>query len=131
VTSLAVELVLKRLELLHEFIPHATKIAVLQNPNNDPNNPLARNLLEAARGFGIELHDLHASHERDFTNVFAELQSLQADALLINPNLLFNTRSEQLAALTVHPRADRLRGAGRGCRSARATGGASAGGEVR
>jgi len=104
VTSLAVELVLKRLELLHEFIPRATKIAVLQNPNNNPNNPstgLARNLLEAARGFGIELHDLHASHERDFTNVFADLQSLQADALLINPNLLFNTRSEQLAALTV------------------------------
>jgi hypothetical protein len=37
--------------------------------------------------------------QRDFTNVFSELQSLQADALLINPNLLFNTRSEQLAAL--------------------------------
>jgi putative tryptophan/tyrosine transport system substrate-binding protein len=44
---------------------------------------------------------LHASAERDFDTAFATLVRLRVGALLISPSLLFNTRSEQLAALTV------------------------------
>jgi putative ABC transport system substrate-binding protein len=47
------------------------------------------------------LHFLHASTERDFDTVFAAVAQLRAGPLLISPNLLFNTRSEQLAALTL------------------------------
>jgi putative tryptophan/tyrosine transport system substrate-binding protein len=49
----------------------------------------------------LPLHMLHVSAERDFDTVFATLARLRVGALLISPNLLFNTRSEQLAALTV------------------------------
>jgi len=104
VTSLGGELVPKRLELLHELLPSATNIAVLFNPNNDPKNPNAAipsSLQAAARTLGIELHVLHASAEGDFDTAFATLAGLRVGALLINPNLLFNTRSEQLAALTM------------------------------
>jgi putative ABC transport system substrate-binding protein len=96
VTSLAMELGPKRLELLHELVPAATNIGVLFNPNN----PLSSDLQAAARTLGIELH-LHASTERDLDTVFATLARLRVGALLINPSLLFNTLSEQLATLTL------------------------------
>ena len=53
VTSLARELVAKRLELLHEAVP-ATLIAALVNPPTDPNagNP-GRDLPAAARALGL------------------------------------------------------------------------------
>ena len=104
VTSLAVELGPKRLELLHELIPAATNIAVLLNPNANPRNPIVGIpylYLQAALRLGVQLHVVHASAERDFDTVFATLAQLRADALMIAPNLLFNTRSEQLATLTV------------------------------
>jgi putative tryptophan/tyrosine transport system substrate-binding protein len=85
------------------LVPAATIIPVLLNPNN-PNNPntVTTDLLQgAARTLGIQLHFLHANTERDFDTVFAAVAQLRAGALLISPNLLFNTRSEQLAALTL------------------------------
>jgi putative ABC transport system substrate-binding protein len=110
VTSLAGELGPKRLELLHELMPAATNIAVLLNPNTGPIGESLRDvgiggissdLQAAARTLGVQLHVLLASAERDFDTVFATLARLRPGALLINPSLLFNTRSEQLATLTV------------------------------
>ena len=74
---------------------------MLFNPNNDPNDGFSPAVQAAARTFGIGLHVLHSSHPRDFEPTFAALARLRVGALLINPNLLFNTRSEQLAALTL------------------------------
>src|SRR5262249_1940326 len=83
VTSLARELIAKRLELLHEAVP-ATVIAALINPPTDPNvgNP-ARDLPAAARILGVQLHVLNASAERDFEAVFATLVQLRAGGLVI------------------------------------------------
>jgi putative tryptophan/tyrosine transport system substrate-binding protein len=101
VTSLAGELGPKRLELLHELVPATTNIGVLFNPTNQNAGILPSNLQAAARTFGIEVHVLNASTERDLDTVFATFARLQVGALLINPSLLFNTLSEQLATLTV------------------------------
>ena len=57
-------------------------------------------LQAAARAFGLQLHILHASTERDFDSVFATLVQLQAGALLIGADATFNNRSEQLATLS-------------------------------
>jgi putative tryptophan/tyrosine transport system substrate-binding protein len=98
VTTLAGELGPKRLELLHELVPAATNIGVLYNPNA---GILSSDLQAAARTLGIEVHVLHAGTERDFDTVFAAFDRLQVGAVLINPSLLFNTLSGQLATLTV------------------------------
>jgi putative ABC transport system substrate-binding protein len=58
----------------------------------------------AARVFGIKLHVLHASRERDFATAFANLAQVRAEALVISPDNVFNSRSEELAALTVRHR---------------------------
>ena len=44
---------------------------------------------------------LNASTEREFDTVFATLSQLRVDGLIIGSDVLFTTRSEQLAALTV------------------------------
>jgi putative tryptophan/tyrosine transport system substrate-binding protein len=99
VTNLNLELVSKRLELLHELVPTAAIIAVLVNPTNPTAETLSRDLEAAARTFGIQLHLLQASTELDFTTVFATLIQLRASALVISNDGFFNSRSEQLAAL--------------------------------
>jgi putative ABC transport system substrate-binding protein len=48
-----------------------------------------------------QLHVLHASTERDFDAVFANLIRLRAGGLVIGAHAFFTARSEQLAALAV------------------------------
>jgi putative ABC transport system substrate-binding protein len=101
VSSVNVDLVPKRLELLHQLVPMATIIALLVNPTNPGTVNLPRNLPAAARTLGLQLHVLGASTELDFTSVFATLVQLQAGGLLIAPDGLFQSRIEELAALAL------------------------------
>jgi putative ABC transport system substrate-binding protein len=102
ITSLNVEVGPKRLELLHQVVPSATRMALLVNPTNPSiAEPFSRALQAAARGLGLQLHVLHASSERGIEAAFATLVKLRAGGLVIMPDQLFIARSEQLAALTV------------------------------
>jgi putative tryptophan/tyrosine transport system substrate-binding protein len=99
-TMRSVEVGAKLLELLHEAIPTAKIMALLVNPTNPQTDTLTRNLQAAARMFGLELHVLNASTESEFDVVFAKVDQLRADGLIIGSDVLFTTRSEQLASLT-------------------------------
>ena len=102
VTSMNVELGSKRLELLRELLPATNVIALLVNPTNPTvAQPMSRELQSAAHAFGLQLHILNASTEADFVSVFATLSKLQVGALVIAPDALFISRTEQLAALSV------------------------------
>jgi putative ABC transport system substrate-binding protein len=102
VTSLNLEVVPKRLQLLHELLPTATKFALLVNPATpslaEPAALLSRVVADTA---GLQVHVLHTSNERDFDTVFEKLSELHADALDIAPDNFFTAQSEQLAALTL------------------------------
>ena len=102
VVTLNVEIAPKRLELLHELFPAATSFALLVNPTSPAlAEPVSKQVQTAARALGIKLHVLHASSEPEFDAVFATATQLQADGLVIGPDTFFNSRIEQLAALTV------------------------------
>jgi putative ABC transport system substrate-binding protein len=102
VTNLNVEVGPKRLEVLHELLPSVSDIAVLVNPASPAiAESFVRGMQAAARTLGLKLHVLHASTERDFDTAFATLVRLRAGALVISPEILYNARIEQLAALTV------------------------------
>jgi putative tryptophan/tyrosine transport system substrate-binding protein len=101
VSTLSAELGPKRLELLHELLPAATTVAVLVNPANPLTEALLKELRAAARTFGLQLHVLEASTERDFNTAFATMIELRAGALLIGSDVLFISQSKQLAALTI------------------------------
>jgi len=100
VTSLAVELGAKQLEVLTELVPTATVVALLVNPANPAiADPLVRELQAAAGIRGIELHILHAGTESELDAVFETLPRLRAGALVIGSDVFFNSRPQQLAAL--------------------------------
>jgi putative ABC transport system substrate-binding protein len=101
-TNLILELVPKRLELLHDLLPAVRVMALLVNPAD---RALAltqsREALSAAHTLGLELHVLNAGSERDFEAVFANLTRVRAGGLVIGAGSLFTRATEQLAALTV------------------------------
>jgi putative tryptophan/tyrosine transport system substrate-binding protein len=104
-TQLVQEVTPKMLELLHELLPTAHVMALLNNPT-DPAIAQANtsNVLAAAHNLGLELHVVDASSERDFDGVFAKLIELQAGGLVIGAQALFTSHGEQLAALALHHR---------------------------
>jgi putative tryptophan/tyrosine transport system substrate-binding protein len=105
VSIMDVELGPKRLQLLHELVPTATIIAVLVNPADPARaETTSRELQAAADTLGLQLHVLHASTDRDFDTVFARLVELRAGGLVIGGEPFFNSRSEQLGALTIRHR---------------------------
>jgi len=102
VANLNVEIGPKRLQLMHELLPSVSVIAVLVNPANPSlSEPFVRDLQSVASGLGLELHVLDASAERDFDKVFATLVQLKAGALVIGPDVFFNSHIEQIAALAI------------------------------
>jgi putative ABC transport system substrate-binding protein len=102
VTNINTELVPKRLELLRELIPTTNIIALLVNPTSPfITESISKDLQSATRALGLQLHILNASTEHDFDTVFATFTKLRADVLVIAPDAMFISRSEQLAALTL------------------------------
>jgi putative ABC transport system substrate-binding protein len=102
VTGLNVELAPKKLELLHELIPSANRLALLVNPTNAvATEHESRTVEGAAQSLGLEIHILNASTERDFEPVFASLAQRGVGALVIGSDLFFTSRAQQLAALTI------------------------------
>jgi putative ABC transport system substrate-binding protein len=101
VTRLNLQLGPKRLELLHELVPDAAMIALLVNPTNPNAEPLIRDVQGAAGALKLNIRALHATSESDFPTVFESIRQMRAGALLIGPDPFFNTRSAQIAALTI------------------------------
>jgi putative ABC transport system substrate-binding protein len=102
VTNLNVVVAPKRLELLHELVPNARVMALLIDPTEPTSaETTTRDVQAVARTFGLELHVLNASSERDFDAVFANLVPLRAGGLVIGASALFISQAEQLAALAL------------------------------
>jgi putative tryptophan/tyrosine transport system substrate-binding protein len=100
VASLNVEILPKRLQLLHELLPTASVMTVLVN-SADLNlaGPQTSGVLSAARTLGLELEVLNASAESDLDTVFAKLTQSRARGLVITGGPFFNSRPAQLGAL--------------------------------
>src|SRR5258706_10262497 len=93
------ELTAKRLELLSELVPQAGVIALLVNPNNANAERVIRDVQEAARTKGLQLHFLKARSEREIDTAFASLVQLHAGALVVGADPFLSTRRERLVAL--------------------------------
>src|SRR5947208_11596409 len=75
------ELAAKRLELPSELVPQAGVIALLVNPNNANAERFIRDVQEAARTKGLQLHVRKVSSESEIDTAFDSLDQLPAGAL--------------------------------------------------
>ena len=94
------ELTAKRLELLRELVPTATRVAVLINPTEPVNaETTARDAQSAARTIGLQIQVHTASTSREIEAVFATFGHARPDALFVGGDALFNSRRVQLVHL--------------------------------
>jgi putative ABC transport system substrate-binding protein len=100
VNSLRLEVVAKRLALLHELVPRAVRIAVLINSANASTaDSTVREVLEPARALGLQVEILKASTSREIEAALAGLAGDRADALFISSDAFFDARHVQLVIL--------------------------------
>jgi putative tryptophan/tyrosine transport system substrate-binding protein len=97
----------KMLELLHQAVPKATRIAMLVNPTND----ILRILIpleipDAARKLGVEIHYVYASAADEIEPAINAAVGARAEALYIHGDPVFNSppgRLPQIVARTGLP----------------------------
>ena len=94
-----IEVTAKRLELLRELIPGATRVAVLVNPANPAAETTLRDVEPAARAMGLQLQVLKAGTSREIDAAFATFVRERPDALFVGGDSFFNSRRFQLVNL--------------------------------
>jgi putative ABC transport system substrate-binding protein len=94
------ELGVKRLALLRELVPGATRVAVLVNPSNAAiTEGTLRDLEIAAREMKLQIRVLNANNVREINEAFETIARERPDALFIGPGPFFAVRRVQLTQL--------------------------------
>jgi putative ABC transport system substrate-binding protein len=99
VSIISSALVSKQFELLHELVPQAAVVGILLNPSNPNVGVELSDLQNAAQTMGVQLAVLRASTESAIEAAFASLVQQRVAALLVEPEVFFLDRREQLVAL--------------------------------
>ena len=89
----------KRLALLHELVPKADVIAVLQDPNSATFQSETREIEATVRAIGQKLIIIKASSEQEINAAFSTVAKSGAGALLVGGGQFFNGRRNQLIGL--------------------------------
>jgi putative tryptophan/tyrosine transport system substrate-binding protein len=96
------ELGSKRLELLHELIPTATKVALMVNPHNPIMSKFDMESGQtAARRLGLEINVVDGGTESDIEQAFAIAVQLRVAALQVGSDAFFQNQREQIAVLAL------------------------------
>jgi putative tryptophan/tyrosine transport system substrate-binding protein len=92
-------LVGKRLELLHELLPHNRAFAFLVNPNNPNAEFDAEDARKAAHDLGIELTVLNAATESELESAFAAAKKREVGGLSVDVDPFFGLARGKMLAL--------------------------------
>jgi putative tryptophan/tyrosine transport system substrate-binding protein len=95
----------KRLRLLHDLLPKASRVAVLVNPANaaSAEGTLA-GAQEAAAAIGLQIRILNATTIGEIDAAFASFAQERPDALFVGGDAFFATRAVQFITLTARDR---------------------------
>jgi len=94
------ELVAKRLGLLRELVPRATRVAVLVNPADATRTEtVVKDTQAAARDIGLQVRVFNASTIQEIDTAFATLAHERVNALFVGPDAFFNRRRVHLAVM--------------------------------
>jgi putative tryptophan/tyrosine transport system substrate-binding protein len=105
INMLSNELEAKRLQLLHQLVPQAQRIAVLVSPASVTNaERTLRDVEAAARTIGLQLQVLKANTAREIEEGFAWSERERPDALFVGAAAFLNIRRVQLVQLAAFHR---------------------------
>jgi putative tryptophan/tyrosine transport system substrate-binding protein len=104
VVIFAEELDGKRLDLLHDAVPRAQRVAALLLPSLSYKQTIETKIRSVAASRGIDLRIFEAESPDDYSSAFAEMRSAGAEALLITGNPAFNRDAAQLAKRAIEMR---------------------------
>jgi putative ABC transport system substrate-binding protein len=99
VSPMTGELLAKRLGLLREIAPRAGLVGYLLNSSNPNSEGQSRDVHEAARALGLELHARSASSDPDFETAFEAFSQHRVGALFVGNDPFFLARRQQIVAL--------------------------------
>ena len=73
----------KRIQILREFVPSASKIAILVNPNNPIHRLVLEEVPTTTRNLGVSLPIVEATTAEELDTAFASAAAQNADAIII------------------------------------------------
>jgi putative ABC transport system substrate-binding protein len=92
----------KRLELLKEVVPKASRVGDLWEPLNYPASQLDfREVQRAARTLGIRIHSAEVRNPNQLVSAFSSLKRAHVDALIVQAGYLTMFDRKQIADLAV------------------------------
>jgi putative ABC transport system substrate-binding protein len=101
VTAINVELIAKRLELMHSLMPPATTIGVLVNPANAPQTAAEKTIVQnTGKALGADFLVLTASSPDEIDAAFGGLVGKRVGALVVSGENFFLTQRNRLVDLT-------------------------------
>jgi len=101
VSSLSVDVSPKRLELMRDLLPTATRFAVVANPTSPTAPSQLQKLQAAAETLRVQLQIYSASKEDEFESVFAAVARDGPGGVVFTSDPYFAFRSARLAALAM------------------------------
>jgi putative ABC transport system substrate-binding protein len=104
VNMLITEIESKRLGLLHDLVPSATRIVAIVDPQNLESDSDLNDTREGARRIGVQLNILQVSNEAEIETAFATLVQVGAQALLVTASPFFVAQRDRLIALAARHR---------------------------
>jgi len=103
-TNQTVDLAAKRLQLLKEAIPGASRVAVMFNPETRPNNTMISRLKAAAPGIGVELKFFTVRNVDEIRSAFAGLSRSNVNAVFIVDDAFMTTLGDEFLRLGMNAR---------------------------
>jgi putative tryptophan/tyrosine transport system substrate-binding protein len=96
--------VAKRLELLREVVPSASRVAVLLNPTNPSNPPQLKLTQAAAATLGVTLLAFEATRADAIDRAFVAIKTERAGALIVIGDPMLGTHAKRIVELSTRNR---------------------------
>jgi putative tryptophan/tyrosine transport system substrate-binding protein len=104
ITFMALELSAKRMEVLKELVPSATRVALLTNPEHSGELAEYRVTDEAARRLGAAITRYVVRNPAELARMMDEIRAAKPDAMLVFPDSLTLVRRKEIAEFAASAR---------------------------
>ena len=98
------EIIGKRLELLTQALPKASRVAVLVNPKDPGHAVIPRNIEREARALRIQLQRVEVGSSEAIDKAFADIAQVRADALLLPESATLSAHRHRIFELAISKR---------------------------